>query len=96
MNGTTEQLSNKLGINKVQLFEWKNTIIRNINFQIKKYRNKLQNQNFQPFCNNTTVKEGSGKHQHDFVVIPNYQAANKYPLCVKFFMLLPYLKKLDF
>ena len=49
MNGTTEQLSNKLGINKVQLFEWKNTIIRNINFQIKKNRNKLQNQNFQPF-----------------------------------------------
>lgn len=94
MNGTTEQLSNKLGINKVQLFEWKNTIIRNINFQIKKYRNKLQNQNFQPFWNNTTVKEGSGKHQHDFAVIPNYQAANNVSFMCKIFYATTLLKKI--
>ena len=36
MHGAVEQLSNKLGINKLQFSEWKNAILSHIDFQINK------------------------------------------------------------
>ena len=41
-NRAVEHLSNKLGINKLQFSEKKNTILSHINFQTNKYNNKFQ------------------------------------------------------
>ena len=76
MNGTVEQLSNKLCINKPQFSEWKNAVLSNINFQINKYNNNFQHQKCKPILNNTSVKESFGKLQHDFVVATVDKAAN--------------------
>lgn len=65
MNGAIKGLSNKFGINKLQFFEWKNTVLSHINFQINNYKNKLQHKKYKPFLNNTFVKEAFEKFQHN-------------------------------
>ena len=61
MHGAVEELSNTLGINELQLSEWKNAILTYIDFQIKKYKNKFKHQKCKPILNNTSVKEAMEK-----------------------------------
>ena len=68
MNGAVEQLSNKLGINKLQVFEWKNAILSHINFQINKCMVNFEQQKCKSILNNTFINKGLGKLQHGFVV----------------------------
>ena len=56
MNGTVKQLCDKLGIIKPQFSEWKNAILNHIDFEIKKFKNKIHHQKFIPTLNNTFIK----------------------------------------
>ena len=61
MHGAVEELSNTLGINELQLSEWKNAILSYIDFQINKYKNKFEHQNYKPILNNASIKEAMEK-----------------------------------
>ena len=71
MHGAVEELSNTLGINELQLSEWKNAILCYIDFQINKYKNKFEHQKCKPILNNTTVKEAMEKTPTRLCSYPN-------------------------
>ena len=76
MTGAVEQLSDKLGINKLKFSESKNAIRSYSDFQINKYKNNFQHQKCKPTLNNNSVKEALEKLQLNFVVAPIDKTAN--------------------
>ena len=94
LNETVEHLSNKYGLNKVQFSEWKNEILTCIDYQINKYKRKVNHQKPKSILNDITVKEALENLQHNFVVVPIDKAANNVSFICKRFYATTLLKEL--